>query len=95
MAAGMPPLQVYGQEREVIAGHDLIATGVTEVQGNPVDEHKQYRRNKQVQKPLDHAKQMKKAYMKNGHAGVIGYVHAVDSYVKQHQAQSVQTKEPL
>jgi len=55
-----------------IKGSELIASGVSEVEGDPVEPRKEYRRNVNRIRPLNHLRRLKKFYTKYGADDFLG-----------------------
>jgi hypothetical protein len=71
---------------EHIKGSALIAAGIKEVGGKPVDAKMSYRKKTPVASPINHHRNMKKLYNQMGKSGVGMYINAV----KAHAAKQAQ-----
>lgn len=84
IARDLPELSQVITEKDAISGAELIKQGVLQdKQGNPILPSKQYTRHRQVvsDSPLNHARQLRKAYQRMGRTGIFGYIDAVESHV--------------
>jgi uncharacterized protein YccT (UPF0319 family) len=83
IASQMPLINTHKIEKERVAGAEVIASGVTEVDGKPVEAKENYIRRKAVPVPINHNRQMKRLYNKHGAAGVGMYIGAVNKYMEK------------
>lgn len=88
IALQMPVINTHRIVGEKVSGHDVLESGVKEVEGKPVDHRLNYRKKKSIEVPLNHNKNMKRLYNKLGVNAVQGYINAVIQYQKQHDAKT-------
>lgn len=81
IASGMPALSKRVMVGVRVDGAELIKNDIKQVQGKDVVASNQYRSKHHIEVPLNHNRQMKKAYYKFGAQGVNGYIHAVNNFV--------------
>ena len=74
---------------EVVSGGDVLKSGIKEVGGQPINPDKIYKKKIVGNVPINHNRNMKKQYYKNGVAGVNGYVQAVQRFVSSRQATNI------
>lgn len=86
LASQMPVINTKGIEVSLVDGYELIAKGIKEVDGKPVDPKGNYKEKKKVLVPINHNKKMKKLYNMGGIAGVKMYVSAVQQYQQKKAA---------
>ncbi|HRN79993.1 MAG TPA: hypothetical protein PKY29_04540 [Ferruginibacter sp.] len=84
IASQLPAMNTYAHVTEVVQGTQLIAEGVTEVQGEEVKGTAKYKARKRIVVPMNHAKNMKRNYYQGGKAATQKYINAVVGY---HQAK--------
>jgi hypothetical protein len=80
LAKAMPLLYSPMKERKTYTGFELIAQGVSEVEGQAVNADAEYGSLERI--PINHENEMKRMYYKHGEAGVKAYVQAIDKYLK-------------
>lgn len=66
---------------EIIYGDEVLKSGIKEVGGEPVLLDKKYKKKIVGDVPINHNRNMKKQYYKNGVSGVNSYVQAVQRFV--------------
>jgi hypothetical protein len=82
----MPSLMRIGVKAvERTTGADLIAAGVKEVGGKPVDPQANYRQIERGPVTINHERRMKKIYMERGIAGVNQYIREVFHFAKMEE----------
>ena len=88
LAMAMPAIHTKRVIGEKVQGGDLTETAV---EGKPVDIDAWYRRKHLIEVPLNHNRNLKKAYKKAGMQGAAQYANAVAAYVK---SKTVAATEP-
>ncbi len=87
-AAALPAMSIERMVSEVLPGSELIANGMIETkEGALVEPGKKYRFFHPQPVPIDHAKEMKKMYLKHGGNGVVAYVKAAKRKEAQLKAE--------
>lgn len=82
IANRMPKFEANSQKAKLVQGSELIAAGVFEVEGQKVEYEKYYRQFTPDKIPINHSRNLKKEFNKNGKAGVMGYLNSVETYVR-------------
>jgi hypothetical protein len=77
IAREMPAMQYNVPVGVKALGKELIARGITEVEGKPVLPNGKYKGMQTLPQPLNHYRQMKKLYNTHGKGGVGSYINAV------------------
>lgn len=94
-ASQLPKLKVASRIAEQVEGSKLIEEGVkTLSNGETVRSDKKYRKVSTVGKPLNHNRQMKKAYYKGGLSAAQHYINAVFAHAEK-QKEEQQQKEAV
>jgi hypothetical protein len=91
IASQMPVINQKKIVKELVPGSEAIKSGVKEVDGKPVDEHRFYEKKYAVAVPVNHNRQMKKLYNKMGGKGVGLYMSAVQKFSEQNTKQNTPT----
>src|SRR5918993_622936 len=93
IASELPAITKASVVGEQVLGSELIANGVTEINGKKVNPKQFYRKKSTVRTPLDHTKHMKRLYNQQGEKGVQNYLNAVHDFVEYEQEQKKQESE--
>ena len=73
----LPPMQTMVKKGEIVSGQVLKNTGVSEVQGKPIELNRSYRKFEAVKQPVNHNRKMKKLYNQYGINGVKAYYNGI------------------
>lgn len=84
LALQLPAIETKRVVGEKILGQDVKDTEIPE--GMKINPLLTYRRKKLVTVPLNHSRNLKRAYMKQGMQGAAMYSNAVNAYVKSKTA---------
>lgn len=87
LASELPKMTRASEKVEQVSGAEVIASGVKEINGAPVNPNGHYRKKQPVRAPLNHNKHMKRLYYQQGEKGVQNYVNAVHEFVAQKQQE--------
>lgn len=85
IAMQLPALKRKSSQAELVKGSELIAEGISEVEGKTVHSEGFYRRTKGIAVDVNHGRALKKAYAKYGVSGVKSYINAVDEFVNKNE----------
>jgi len=82
LAKGLPALNIKRKEGYTFYGHELIASGATEINGENINSDKQYQSTITNTYKLNHNKKIKAIYKKDGDTGVAAYMLEVKSIIE-------------
>lgn len=82
IARKIPAITSGAYAKEILTGGQLFEKGIKTVEGKPVVGGKEYVQNIPVRIPVNHHRNLKKEFFKNGKAGVMGYLHSVEHFIK-------------
>jgi hypothetical protein len=83
IAKQLPAMKDFRIVKEKLTGADLLSEGIEEVEGKKISASDHFKRNKKVEVPLNHYKQMKKYFKDFGGVGVKGYAEAIINHAKK------------
>lgn len=87
-AKRMRPEVAEQQITQIVKGARLREMGISEVEGNPIDDKKFYSGTGLVKVPVNHYRKMKKAYTKGGVDATVAYMD--ESYDRTHPQETPQ-----
>jgi len=84
IANKLRPTFYDANEISYVKGSDLIAKGITEIEGKPVEEKTIYKSIRTRPYPVNHRRRIKEAYIAQGNDGVVEYLKAYNYITQPH-----------
>ncbi|MEJ7611365.1 MAG: hypothetical protein WKF88_09340 [Ferruginibacter sp.] len=94
LAASLPEVntkRVIGCE---VTGNEVIAQGVDEVNGVEVDENAKYHQRKTIATPMNHNRNLKRNFYRNGMDACAKYATAVVNFAEQNSKPEPLSEKP-